>query len=161
MANKLIIKNSLEPQQEVIDTAGGKTYTSFQTEQNTGNQGGTYQSTFTDAKAIKYVGVADVKTDGGAALTNGTTAFEGTATTTGVTPSSSGVKAFYVKFDSVLGTCNWVKVFYGSVEHAQLALGESVCIPLIGGALSNCKIEVDDYSDGVHEATVTVVLIGD
>jgi len=44
---------------------------------------------------------------------------------------------------------------------ATLTEGESVCIPLVGGALTNCKIEADDYLDGTTEASATVVLIGD
>jgi len=159
MANKLIIKNSLEPQQEVIDTAGGKTYTNFQTEQNTGNQGGTYESTFTDAKAIKYVGVVDQTT--AAALSDNTTAFEGTATTTGVVPSTNGVKAFYVKYDSTLGTVASVSVTFGSQVMATLSVGESVCIPLVGGAVASCKIHAAAFNNGTNEATVTAVLIGD
>lgn len=159
MANKLIIKNSLEPQQEVIDTAGGKTYTSFQTEQNTGNQGGTYQSTFTDAKAIKYVGVVDQQS--AAALTDGNIAFKGTATTTGVEPSASEVKAFYVKYDSTLGTVANVIVTFDSQQHAVLSVGESVCIPLVSADLAKCKIHASAYQLDTHEATVTVVLIGD
>ena len=159
MANKLIIKNSLEPQQEVIDTAGGKTYTNFQTEQNTGNQGGTYESTFTDAKAIKYVGVVDVTS--ATTLENATSAFEGTATTTGAEPGANGVKAFYVKYDSTLGTVASVSVTFGSQVMATLSVGESVCIPLVGGALASCKVHASAFQNGVHEATVTAVLIGD
>ena len=112
MANKLIIRNNLEPQIETAETiTNSGTYTHFGIEKAVGSNGGSYKTTFTDEKAIKYVGVLDVETDGGAALTDGQVAFEGTATTTGTSPSSSGVKAFYVRFDSVLGTCNWVKVF--------------------------------------------------
>jgi len=159
MANKLIIRNSLEPQQEVIDTAGGKTYTNFQTEQNTGNQGGTYESTFTDAKAIKYVGVVDQTS--AAALTDGAVAFDGTATTTGVEPTeANGVKAFYVKYDSVLGTVASVTVTFGSQAMATLSVGESVCIPLVAGAVASCKVHASAYSTD-NKATVTVVLIGD
>ena len=136
-------------------------YSTFHIDAKVGSASGSYESTYTDAKAIKYTGVGDVTTDGGAALTDGLVAFEGTATTSGSEPSATGVKAFYVNFDSVLGTCAWVKVFHGSVCHAQLALGESVCIPLVSGALASCKIEVDAFTNGVNEATVTVILIGD
>jgi len=164
MANKLIIKNSLQAHidaSEIVTNNGNTTYTTFHVDAKVGSASGSYESTYTDDKAIKYVGVANITTNGGAALTDNAVAFEGNATTSGSEPSANGVKAFYVKFDSVLGTVNWVKVFHGSVEHAQLALGESVCIPLVGGTLANCKIEVDAYSDNVNEATVTVILIGD
>lgn len=164
MANKLIIKNSLQAQidaSETVTNNGNTVYSTFHIDAKVGSASGSYESTYTDAKAIKYTGVGDVTTDGGAALTDGLVAFEGTATTSGSEPSATGVKAFYVKFDSVLGTCAWVKVFHGSVCHAQLALGESVCIPLVSGALASCKIEVDAFTNGVNEATVTVILIGD
>jgi len=159
MANKLIIRNNLEPQIDTSETVDGKTYTHFGIEQNTGNNGGSYETSFTDSKAIKYVGVVNVTS--AAALTDGQVAFEGTATTTGTEPSSGGVKAFYVRYDSTLGTVASVSVTFGSQVHATLSVGESVCIPLVSGALSSCKIHASAYSDGVHEATVTVVLIGD
>ena len=44
---------------------------------------------------------------------------------------------------------------------ATLAVGEAVCIPLVGGALASCKIHAAAYTNGTHEATVTVILIGD
>lgn len=159
MANKLIIRNHLEPQIEAQETVGSDTYTSYQIEVNTGSNGGSYETTFTNEKAIKYVGVVDQTS--AAALTDGTTAFEGTATTSGTEPSSSGVKAFYVRYDSTLGTVASVSVTFGSQVHATLSEGEAVCIPLVNGALSSCKIHASAYSDGVHEATVTVVLVGD
>ena len=138
MANKLIIRNNLEPQIDTSETVDGKTYTHFGIEQNTGNNGGSYETSFTDSKAIKYVGVVDQTS--AAALTGGQVAFEGTATTTGTEPSSSGVKAFYVRYDSTLGTVASVSVTFGSQVHATLSVGESVCIPLVSGALSSCKI---------------------
>ena len=159
MANKLIIRNNLEPQIDTSETVDGKTYTHFGIEQNTGNNGGSYETSFTDSKAIKYVGVVDQTS--AAALTDGQVAFEGTATTTGTEPGSSGVKAFYVRYDSTLGTVASVSVTFGSQVHATLSVGESVCIPLVSGALSSCKIHASAYSDGTNEATVTVVLIGD
>jgi|TARA_E500000318_G_scaffold89167_1_gene86686 hypothetical protein len=159
MANKLIIKNSLEPQIDTSETVDGKTYSHFGVEQNTGNQGGTYESTFTDAKAIKYIGVVDQTS--AAALTDGAVAFEGTATTTGTEPGANGVKAFYVKYDSTLGTVASVSVTFGSQVMATLSVGESVCIPLVGGALASCKVHASAFQNGVHEATVTAVLIGD
>ena len=159
MANKLIIKNSLEPQIDTSETVDGKTYSHFGVEQNTGNQGGTYESTFTDAKAIKYIGVVDQTS--AAALTDGAVAFEGTATTTGTEPGANGVKAFYVKYDSTLGTVASVTVTFDSQPHAVLSVGESVCIPLVSADLAKCKIHASAYQLDTHEATVTAVLIGD
>ena len=160
MANKLIIRNNLEPQIETAETiTNSGTYTHFSIEKAVGSNGGSYETTFTDEKAIKYVGVVDVTS--AAALTDGQVAFEGTATTSGTEPSASGVKAFYVRYDSTLGTVASVSVTFGSQVHATLSVGESVCIPLVSGALSSCKIHASAYSNGVNEATVTVVLIGD
>jgi len=158
MANKLIIRNHLEPQIEAQETVGSDTYTSYQIEVNTGSNGGSYETTFANEKAIKYVGVVSGTTTGGVAVGS---AFEGGVTTTGAAPGASGVKAFYVKYNSVLGTVADIRVFVGSQHMATLTEGESVCIPLVGGALTDCKIEASAYSDGVNEANSTVVLIGD
>jgi len=159
MANKLIIRNSLEPQIETTEAVDGKTYTSFQTEQNTGNQGGTYETTFTDVRAIKYVGVVDQTN--AAALTDNLVAFEGSATSTGTEPGTNGVKAFYVKYDSTLGTVASVTVTFGSQVMATLSVGESVCIPLVAGAVASCKVHAAAFLNDTNEATITVVLIGD
>lgn len=159
MANKLIIRNHLEPQIETAETiTNSGTYTHFEIEKAVGSNGGSYETTFTDSKAIKYVGVVSGTTTGGVAVGS---AFEGGVTTTGAAPGASGVKAFYVKYDSVLGTVADIRVFVGSQHMATLTEGESVCIPLVGGALTDCKIEASAYSDGVNEATSTVILIGD
>jgi hypothetical protein len=159
MANKLIIRNQLEPQIETAETIiNSGTYTHFEIEKAVGSNGGSYETTFTDSKAIKYVGVVSGTTEGGVAVGS---AFEGGVTTTGAAPGATGVKAFYVKYDSVLGTVNNIKVFVGSQQMATLTEGESVCIPLVTGALAGCKIEADDYLDGTTEASATVVLIGD
>ena len=158
MANKLIIKNSLQPQIDASDTVDSVAYQTYHID-NVGSASGSYETTYTDAKAIKYVGVVDQTS--AAALTDGQVAFEGTATTTGTEPGASGVKAFYVRYDSTLGTSASVTVTFGSQVMATLAVGEAVCIPLVGGALASCKIHTVAFSNGVHEATVTVILIGD
>jgi len=161
MANKLIIKNSLQPQIEVSETVannGNTVYTDFQIDAKVGSASGSYETTYENDHAIKYVGVVDQTSP--AALTDGQVAFEGTATTTGAEPSASGVKAFYVRYDSTLGTVASITVTYGSQAMATLSVGESVCIPLVGGALASCKINAADFSNGLNEATATVILIG-
>ena len=228
MANKLIMKCSVEPQIDASDTVVDSViYQSYHTD-NVGSHGGTLETTYTDARAIKYVGVVDKKTaftnsscaynddptvtmdsttglivgmsvsgsgipsgayvasitnattfelsaattggnkssqtltfSGATPLSDGDLAFEGTATATGTEPSASGVKAFYVKYDSTLGTVASVTVTYGSQAMAVLGVGESVLVPLSGGTLADCKIHASAYTSGTHEATVTVVLIGD
>ena len=161
---KLILRNSLEAQMDISDNSatGGVTYTDFVVDTNIGQHGGSYETTYTHDNAIKYIGVIDKNTsDGATALTDGLLAFEGTATTTGTEPGANGVKAFYVKYDSTLGTVASVTVTYLAQPMAVLGVGESVLIPLSAGVLANCKIHASAYSDGVNEATVTVVLIGD
>ena len=158
---KLILRNSLEAQMDISDAAatGGVTYTDLVVDTNIGQNGGSYETTYTHDKAIKYVGVVDELS--AAALTDGLVAFEGTATTTGTEPGASGVKAFYVKYDSTLGTVASVTVTYLAQPMAILGVGESVLRPLSAGVLANCKIHTSAFGNGSHEATVTVVLIGD
>ena len=161
MANKLFMRFSVEPQIDVPETVDSVTYQSYHID-NVGSHGGSLETTYTDAKAIKYVGVVDKKTsDGATALTDGELAFEGTATTTGTEPGANGVKAFYVRFDSKLGTVTSVTVTYEDNVHAVLAVGEACLVPLNGGALASCKIHASHFTNGTAEATVTVVLIGD
>tara|TARA_R100000988_G_C3960584_1_gene145966 strand:- start:10 stop:483 length:474 start_codon:yes stop_codon:yes gene_type:complete len=157
MANKLIIKNSVEPQIHTTETVDTKTYTKYSIEKNVDKNGGTFETTFADAKARKMVGVINVI--GYTALETNAAAFEGTATTSGSAPST--VKAFYVKYDSVVGTVNNIIVRINSQDMAHLSLGESVCIPVHNLAIANCKIKASAYQDGVHEATATIVQIGD
>lgn len=156
--NKLFMRFSVEPHIDVPETVDSVTYQSYHMD-NVGSHGGSLETTYTDAKAIKYVGVVDQTS--AAALTDGEVAFEGTATTTGTEPGANGVKAFYVKFDSKLGTVTSVTVTYEDNVHAVLAVGEACLVPLNGGALAECKIHASHYTNGTAEATVTVVLIGD
>ena len=156
MSNKLIIKNSVEPQIHTTETVDGKTYTKYSIEKNVNKNGGTFETTFTDAKATKMVGVINVTSY--TALATNTAAFDGTATTSGAAPST--VKAFYVKYDSVVGTVNNIIVRINSQDMAHLTLGESVCIPVHNLAIANCKIKATSY-DADNNATATIVLIGD
>lgn len=156
MSNKLIIKNSVEPQIHTTETVDGKTYTKYSIEKNVNKNGGTFETTFTDAKARKMVGVINVTSY--TALDTNTAAFDGTATTSGAAPST--VKAFYVKYDSVVGTVNNIIVRINSQDMAHLTLGESVCIPVHNLAIANCKIKATSY-DADNNATATIVLIGD
>jgi hypothetical protein len=162
MANKLIMKCSVEPQIDASDTiVDSVTYQSYHTD-NVGSHGGTLETTYTDARAIKYVGNVDVTEATNGALTDGAVAFDGTATTTGTEPGANGVKAFYVKLDSVLGTAANVTVTYEDNTHAVLTVGEACLVPLNAGALAECRIHTNAaYSAGTNVATVTVVLIGD
>ena len=157
MANKLIVRSSVEPQYEVSETHSGKTYTSFKMDQIGGRLSSTMEDSFTNEKIYKLVGVVDQTS--AAAVNDATAAFEGTATATGSVPTT--VNAFYVKYDSTLGTVATVTVTVGSQAHVVLSVGESVVVPIADIAVANCKIHASAYNDNTNEATVTVVLIGD
>lgn len=158
MANKLIVRTSVEPQYEVSETHSGKTYTSFKMDQIGGRLSSTMEDSFGDQKIYKLVGVVDVTA--AAVVNDATTAFDGTATATGSVPTT--VNTFYVKYDSALGSTATVTVTVGSQAHAVLSVGESVVVPIADIAVANCKIHTSvAYDDGVEETSVTVVLIGD
>ena len=158
MANKLIIRGSVEAQIETAETVDTKDYSVYSVDQQVGSNGGSFETTYTDAKARKYTGVA--LTNSGTPLVISTdAAFEGTSTKAGAAPST--VKAFFVSYDSTVGTVATVTVSVGSTDHAVLAVGESTVIPLAGVAIAECKLEASAYSDGSHEASVTAILIGD
>ena len=159
MANKLIMRCSLEPQIDASETVDSVAYQNYHID-NVGSHGGSITTTYTDAKAIKYVGEVDVTA--AAALTDGQVAFNGTATTSGTEPGANGVKAFYVKLDSVLGNAANVTVTYEDNIHAVLTVGESCLIPYTVGTLADCKIHTNTaWVASTHVATVTVVLVGD
>jgi len=160
MANKLIMRCSLEPQIDASESVDSKTYQNYQIDKHIGSHGGSITTTYSDAKAIKYVGEVDVTA--AAALTDGLIAFNGTATTSGTEPGANGVKAFYVKLDSVIGTAANVTVTYEDNIHAVLTVGESCLVPFTVGALADCKIHTNAaWVLSTNVATVTVILIGD
>ena len=162
MAHVLNITSSLEPVIGTSDSEGGQTYTASEIDKNIGSIGGLYKNLEYDSgKAIKYVGVVDVEAAG--ALTDGLVALKGTATTTGVEPSTAKVLA--VSYDSTLGTSDRVEVTIGSQVHARLKVGEACVIPISGSddaglAVAEFKLHTSAYLVDTHEATVTVVMIG-
>ena len=162
MAHVLNITSSLEPVIGTSDSEGGKTYTASEIDKNTGSIGGLYKNLEYDSgKAIKYVGVVDALA--AAALSDGELAFKGTATTTGVEPSTAKVLA--VSYDSTLGTCDRVIVTIGSQVHARLKVGEACVIPISGDddaglAIAQLKLHASAHTVDTHEATATVVMIG-
>ena len=156
--NKLIVRTSVEPQYYINETHSGKTYTSYKMDQIGGRLSSTMEDTFTNEKIYKLVGV--VNQTSAAAVNDNDAAFDPVATATGSVPTH--VKSFYVKYDSTLGTVATITVTVGSQVHAILSVGESTVIPIANSfGVAGCKIHASAYSDGLHEATVTVVLIGD
>ena len=155
MANRLIISGSIDASIEVNETVDSKAYSVFSADQIVGgSRGGKTVGTYTDAKASKYTGVVDKTTTTALASVTG-------FTKTGTDPSSTGVKAYVVTYDSALGTPGVVAVHIASIQHASLAVGEGVVVPIIGGTMANLKIHNAGYSVGVDEATCTCIAIGD
>ena len=158
MANKLIISSSINPSIDASETVDGSVYQNFITDKNVGTLGGTAETTYTDAKARKYVGDLDATS---AAQISNDAAFNGSATTTGAAPTT--LKAFAVRYNSKVGSPGSVTVTFGSVVHAILANpGEAVVVPFTTGAIASAKLHAGvAYSAGTTEANVTVILIGD
>ena len=77
---------------------------------------------------------------------------------TGTIPATAHVVA--VEYVSELGTAT-VSVVIGSEVHALLIGGDAIVIPLHAGqAVADIEIFSAEYSDGVHEATVNVMIAG-
>ena len=83
---------------------------------------------------------------------------EGNTAPTGTIPATAHVVA--VEYVSELGTAT-VSVVIGSEVHALLIGGDAIVIPLHAGqAVADIEIYSAEYSDGVHEATVNVMIAG-
>ena len=72
-----------------------------------------------------------------------------------------GISVEYVSTFGTVATV-WAAVkATGEIRIANLALGESVTIPIGGGLTSaNVLIGASAYTDGVHEATINVMVVG-
>jgi hypothetical protein len=177
MANKLIMRYSIEPQIETSDTAiAGIDYSEYKIDGNVGVHGGSQTKDYHQSDACKFTGVLSATTT--TSVSNAV--FEGTPRV-GTLPAT--VEAYYVKFDSKIGSASTVTVSmvypHGDVVGAAdgdgsvsltagtitkshtLSVGDSILIPLTAEAVANCQIKASAYDNGVDEATVTVVLIGD
>ena len=83
---------------------------------------------------------------------------EGNTAPTGTIPATAHVVA--VEYVGELGTAT-VSVVIGSEVHALLIGGDAIVIPLHAGqAVADIEIFSAEYSDGVHEATVNVMIAG-
>jgi hypothetical protein len=175
MANKLKITHSLEAQIETSDPEGGVTYTDYRVDGNIGQVGGSHEKSYASNKAAKFVDV--VSATAATAISNAV--FKGTPMV-GALPST--IKAYYVKFDSYIGSSTTVTVSMvyphtdvvtptdssGSVtltggtitKSHTLSKGDSILIPLNAEAIANCRIH-STYVLDTNEASVTVVIVGD
>jgi len=84
---------------------------------------------------------------------------EGNTAPVGNIPATAHVVC--VEYVKTLGTVASVTVQINSEIHALLTLGEAIVIPLHAGeAVANIEVFASAYSDGVHEATVNVMVAG-
>ncbi len=166
MANLIRIRTSLEVIQDVGGSAGaqeGHTYTSLQLDGNAHSRawGGNYGSTHTeyDDDAVAYWSQVVISQ---AAATNGcedSAWTEASDVTDGTIPVT--IEAIAVEYTGELGTVGNVNVQVSGELFATLDLGESIVIPLaFGEAGADIYIYGDAYSNGVNEATVNVLLVG-
>tara|TARA_R110002012_G_scaffold278366_2_gene465990 strand:+ start:2636 stop:3163 length:528 start_codon:yes stop_codon:yes gene_type:complete len=175
MANKLKITHSLDAQILTSDTEGTVAYTDYRVDGNIGQVGGSHEKSYASDKAAKFVGV--VSATAATAISNAV--FKGTPMV-GALPST--IKAYYVKFDSYIGSSTTVTVSmvypHGDVAGATdsggsvtlnggtvtkshtLSKGDSILIPLNAEAIANCRIH-STYTENTNEASVTVAIVGD
>ena len=152
--NRLIIRANINASISVEQTTDSKVYLQYAADQIVGgSKGGTVETTYADAKVSKYTGVVDKTT---------TTALASTGMTkTGTDPSTTGVKAYSVTYDSALGDPGVVDVYVALVKHASLSVGEGCVIPFTAGTMANLKIANPGWVTTVDEATCTCIAIGD
>ena len=164
MANEIRVHTSVEVLQDVGGSAGdeaGHTYVNLQHDGNADfrSWGGDYKisTAYADA-AVCYWKNAVVSATSADGLNNsGWT--EASDVSDGVIPTTAHVVA--VEYVKTLGTVADVSVTINSEIHAVLTLGESIVIPLSAGeAKANIKVHASAFSDGVHEATVNVMMAG-
>ena len=114
-----------------------------------------YDSTTPAVCCWKNVVVSDTSASGGL---GDNTWNEGSTAPTGTAPATAHVVA--VEYVSELGTAT-VTVQINSEVHALLVGGDAVVIPLHAGeAKANIEVFSAEYSDGVNEATVNVMIAG-
>tara|TARA_Y100000593_G_scaffold30506_1_gene60441 strand:- start:28495 stop:28992 length:498 start_codon:yes stop_codon:yes gene_type:complete len=164
MANEIRITTSVDVLQDVGGSAGaqsGITYTNHQYDGNADSRswGGSYKiaTEYTDADVCYWKNAVVSATSADGLNNSGWT--EASDVSDGAIPTTAHVVA--VEYVSTLGTVASVSVTINSEIHAVLLQGESVVIPLAAGeAVANVKVHASAYSNGVHEATVNVMMAG-
>lgn len=166
MSNEIRINTSISVLQDVGGSAGAQEGISYTNKQHDGNAnsrtwGGKYGSSHTayDDDAVAYYDGVVVSQ---AAATNGMDGHawtEATDVTDGTKPVT--VEAVAVEYTAELGTVGNVHVTVSGEILATLDLGDGIVIPLkMGEALADIKVHADVYANGVNEATVNVLLVG-
>ena len=161
MANQIRIRTSCEIVQDNDVTVQGIAYSHKSLDGNADSRtwGGSYNIATEPADDKigywKNVVVSATSADG----LNDSGWTEASDVTDGSIPTTAHVVA--VEYKSTLGTVASVSVTINSEIHAVLTKGEAVVIPLSAGeAVANVKVHASAYSDGVHEATVNVMIAG-
>ena len=164
MANEIRIKTSVEIVQDVGASAtaqAGITYTSMHLDGNADYRawGGNYTiaTEYADNKVCYWKNAVVSATSVDGIGDSGWT--EAADVTDGAIPSTAHVVA--VEYVSTLGTVANITVQINSEVHALLTLGEAIVIPLSAGeSPANIEVFASAYSNGVHEATVNVMMAG-
>jgi hypothetical protein len=170
MANEIRIKTSVEIVNDNSVSNEGSAdgdYTHFALDANAGSRswGGSYKvapgTPYTVADVARWENKVVDTTATNVGLEDGA-CFESNVE---ATPDNDNLPAtahvVAVEYIKTLGTVASVSLMIGAEVHAVLTLGESVVIPLSAGqAPSAIFLYASAYSDGVHEATVNVMLAG-
>lgn len=165
MGNEIRVRTSIEVIQDVGDSAGaqeGITYINKQLDGNAdsrtwGGKVGSLFPTYTDADVAywKQVVVTATSFDG---LDNSDWT-EASAVTDGTLPAIAHAVA--IEYTGELGTVGNIDIVVSAETFISLDLGEGVVIPMfMGEALASITIKADNYSNGVNEATVNVMVVG-
>ncbi len=163
MANQIRIKTSVEVVNDnSVSGENGQDYTHEALDGNVGSRtwGGSYNiaTTYTSDKVGHWQGVVVSATAADGIDDSGWT--EAAALTAGAVPSIAHVVAVEYASQSI-GADSTVTVQIGSEIHALLTPGEGVVIPLSAGeAPANIEVFDANYSNGVREAVVNVMMAG-
>jgi len=164
MANEIRIHTAVDVLQDVGSDAGsiaGITYSHHQYDGNADARswGGDYKisTEYTDADVCYWKNAVVSATSADGLDDSGWT--EASDVTDGTIPNTAHVVA--VEYVKTLGTVASVSVTVSGEIFAVLTLGESVVIPMhMGEAKADVQIHASAYSNGVHEATVNVMMAG-
>ena len=170
MANEIRIRTSVEVLQDVGASAGaqqGITYTNHQHDGNADYRswGGSYtiatdthaDGSYNDADVCYWKNAIVSATSADGLNNSGWT--ESSDVSDGSIPATAHVVA--VEYVKTLGTVASISVTVSGEVFAVLTLGESVVIPMsMGEVAASVQIHASAYSDGVHEATVNVMMAG-
>ena len=161
MANQIRIHTSVEIIQDNTETVQGIVYTQKSLDGNADSRtwGGNYNVSTEPADDKICYWINAVIDDSSIDYLNDSAWTEASDVTDGAIPTTAHVVA--VEYVKTLGTVASVAVSLSGEIIALLTLGESIVIPWHAGeATSSIGLTASAYSNGVHEATVNVMLAG-